>query len=77
MTADSSAMSRIASDLCRDYLRAMEARDIERARAMLFPGSAHFATLEELIAWAKPRYRWCKKRFERFDECPAAGSPTR
>lgn len=61
--------------LVRDFLAAMEARDLARARRMLapgfamtFPGGARFATLEELVAWAKPRYRWVKKTYVRFDE---------
>ena len=61
--------------LVRAYLAAMEARDLPAARAMLcagftmtFPGGARFATLEELMAWAKPRYRWVNKRYDHFDE---------
>jgi hypothetical protein len=66
--------------LVRDFLAAMEARDLARARTMLapgfamtFPGGARFATLEELVAWAKPRYRWVKKTYARFDALPGAG----
>jgi hypothetical protein len=65
--------------LVREFLAAMEARDLARARRMLapgfamtFPGGARFATLEELVAWARPRYRWVKKRYERFDETQGA-----
>lgn len=65
--------------IVKAYLDAMEARDLAGARArlapgfaMTFPGGARFANLEELIAWAKPRYRWVKKRYDRFDEVPAA-----
>lgn len=67
-----------AGDAVRDYLAAMEARELERARSwlapdfeMIFPGGARFTSLEELIAWAKPRYQWVKKRMERLDEAPA------
>lgn len=63
----------------RTFLETMEARDLARAKsmlapgfAMIFPGDARFETLEELIAWAKPRYRWVKKRYDRFDEVPPA-----
>lgn len=63
--------------LVRAYLAAMEARDIRAARTMLdtdfamtFPGGARFTTLEELMAWAEPRYRWVKKHYDRFDEAP-------
>ena len=34
---------------------------------MTFPGSRRFATMEEVIDWARPRYRWVKKRYERVD----------
>ena len=60
--------------IVRDYLAAMEARDLDTARTMLadgffmtFPGTAPMRTLEELIAWSKPRYRFVKKTYEGFD----------
>ena len=60
--------------MVRDFLAAMEARDLERARGFLapgftmhFPAAAPMRTLEELIAWAKPRYRFVKKTYEGFD----------
>jgi hypothetical protein len=69
--------------LVKTFLDAMAARDLASARAMLapgfamtFPGGARFATLEELVAWAKPRYRWVKKKYERFDEAPGAAGET-
>lgn len=68
-----------AADIVRAYLAAMEARDVAVAEAMLapgftmeFPGPVRFTTLAELIAWAKPRYRFVKKAYDRFDEAPAA-----
>ena len=67
------------TQLVRTFLETMEARDLTAARAMLapgfamtFPGGARFATLEDLIAWARPRYQWVRKRYERFDEAPGA-----
>jgi hypothetical protein len=33
----------------------------------MFPGSQRFTELEAMIDWAKPRRRWAKKRYERFD----------
>ena len=72
-----------ATDTVKSYLGAMEARDLARANGMLapgftmvFPGGASFTRVEELIAWAKPRYRWVKKRYDRFDEAPAAAGET-
>ncbi len=68
-----------AVDIVRAYLAAMEGRDLAAAEAMLapgftmeFPGPVRFTTLAELIAWAKPRYRFVKKAYDRFDEAPAA-----
>jgi hypothetical protein len=64
----------LARDIVRAYLDAMEARDLPRAKrflapgfTMTFPGNQRFTELEAMIAWAKPRYRWVKKRYERFD----------
>ncbi len=62
--------------IVRAFLRALEARDLARARALLapgfamtFPGGVRMQSLEELIAWAAPRYRFVKKSFERFETC--------
>ena len=56
------------------YLAAMEARDLDAARAMLgagfsmvFPGTGPMSTLDQLIAWAKPRYRFVTKTYDGFD----------
>ena len=69
--------------LVKAYLSAMEERDLPTARTMLgagfamtFPGGARFTTLEELMIWAKPRYRWVKKHYDRFDEAQGeSGEP--
>ena len=57
------------------YLRTMEARDLDGARAMLapgynmtFPGNRRYTKLEDLIEGSKGRYRNVRKVFERFDE---------
>ncbi|MEQ8832726.1 MAG: tautomerase family protein [Alphaproteobacteria bacterium] len=67
-----------AVDVVRQFLERMEARDLEGAKAltadgfeMIFPGGRRFTTFQQLIDWAGPRYRWVKKRFERFDAAPA------
>ena len=64
-----------AADLVRDYLSAMQARDLQAAGAFLdggfwmeFPGGVRMRTLEELIAWSKPRYRSIGKTFDSFSE---------
>ncbi len=66
----------------RDYLAAMERRDLEAAAAFLadgftmtFPGGAVFSRPEELVAWARDRYRSVAKTYDGFDEADgAAGS---
>lgn len=56
------------------YLSAMEARDLDAARGhlgegfhMTFPGGIRLNTLEDLVAWSRPRYRFVKKTYEQFD----------
>lgn len=69
--------------LVRGFLEAMEARDLARAQSMLgdgfamqFPGVPPMHDLEELIAWAKPRYRFVKKTYEGFDVMQGPGAET-
>ncbi len=66
--------------IVRDYLAAMEARDLETARsflgddfAMTFPGTAPMRTLDELIEWSKPRYKYVTKAYDGFDAMQSAG----
>jgi limonene-1,2-epoxide hydrolase len=63
--------------IVHDFLSAMEARDLDAARAftgegfvMTFPGGVRMTTLEELVAFARPRYRFVNKTYERFDTVP-------
>jgi len=60
--------------LVREYLSAMEQRDLELAKqyldkdfTMVFPGGVKFKKLEELILWSGKRYKFAKKSFESFD----------
>ncbi len=64
----------MSADKVREYLRAMEERDLERARTflapdftMMFPGGVTMASLDELVEWSKGRYRSITKTFEDFD----------
>jgi phenylpyruvate tautomerase PptA (4-oxalocrotonate tautomerase family)/ketosteroid isomerase-like protein len=64
-----------ASQVVQDYLSAMERRDLAAATGLLaegftmtFPGKAVFRRPEELVEWAKARYRAVAKIYERFDE---------
>jgi phenylpyruvate tautomerase PptA (4-oxalocrotonate tautomerase family) len=72
-----------AAKLVRQFLGQMEARDLGSAKAMLadaftmtFPGGVTMTTLEELIAWAKPRYSFVRKTYERFDTASGDDGPT-
>jgi hypothetical protein len=65
------------SETVRNFLKAMEARDLPRANDMLgegfvmmFPGGVVFASLDELVAWGRERYRFVGKTYECFDELP-------
>ena len=71
-----------ASQLVQNYLAAMEARDLPLAQSMLapafsmqFPGPVTFTSLAELIEWAKPRYRFVRKTYERFDQARSGTAP--
>ncbi len=63
-----------ALDLVLQFLRAMEARRLEQARAltapgftMVFPGGARLRSLEDLVSWASGRYRSVHKQFTAAD----------
>lgn len=68
------------SGVVQAFLAAMEARDLEAATArlgvgftMTFPGTAPMTSLQELIEWAAPRYRFVKKTYEGFDAMQSPG----
>lgn len=63
-----------AERVVRDYLAAMERRDLVAAKALLapgffmvFPGNKRFDTLEQLVEWSKGRYRSARKTYDAFD----------
>lgn len=65
-----------AEETVRQYLAAMERRDLSAAKALLgpgfymvFPGGKRFETLEALVEWAKERYRSARKTYERYETC--------
>lgn len=58
----------------RQYLDAMERRDLATAKSLLaprffmvFPGNKRFDSLEQLVEWSKGRYRSARKIYDRFD----------
>ena len=70
------------AQLARDFLDAMEARDLVKAKSylgggfnMIFPNSPVFHELEALIAWSTGRYQSVRKTYEGVDECPAVDAP--
>lgn len=69
------AAVRSPSDIVREFLQTMEARDLEGAKSFLadgfsmtFPGDSRFSELEELVGWSKERYRSVRKTYQQFDE---------
>lgn len=63
-------------EIVRQFLAAMEERNLDRARTFLadgfemeFPGGARFRSLEELVERSKTRYRFVHKTFDAVDEC--------
>ena len=62
------------TEIVTTFLVALETRDLARAQsligpgfAMVFPGDRRYARLEEFVAGASTRYRWVKKKHDRFD----------
>lgn len=69
--------------IVRDFLAAMERRDLAAASAhlaegftMTFPGNARFGRLDDLIEWARPRYRSISKTYAGFDTVPGMEAAT-
>jgi phenylpyruvate tautomerase PptA (4-oxalocrotonate tautomerase family)/limonene-1,2-epoxide hydrolase len=69
------------TQIVQKFLQAMEARDLNTASALLdpaftmtFPGIAPMTTLEQLIAWAKPRYRFVQKTYDGYDALQSPGA---
>ncbi|MDA8817405.1 nuclear transport factor 2 family protein, partial [Planktomarina sp.] len=66
--------------IIKDYLSAMEARDLAKANTLLaqgftmsFPGTRPMTTLDELIQWSEPRYKFVTKTYEGFDALQSPG----
>ena len=65
-----------AKEIVECFLSAVEDRDLKVATSLLdkdfqmqFPGGKNFSRLDELVAWAKTRYKWVRKNCDRFDTC--------
>jgi len=62
------------ADTVRAFLAAMEMRDLAAAQGFLapgfvmtFPGGIRMTTLDALVEWARPRYRFVRKTYGAFD----------
>lgn len=71
MRTPAAAPTQTAKALVVDYLAAMEARDLDKARhylaenfQMCFPGGARFTDLNALVDWSKTRYRFVNKTID-------------
>lgn len=76
-------MEQAAVRTVRDYLNAMEARDLDLAQSflgdgfvMVFPGNARFRHLKELVGWSRDRYKFVRKKYETFDVAAGRGGVT-
>lgn len=65
------------TEIVTKFLTALEERDLARAQsfigpgfAMVFPGGRRYVRFEDFVAGASTRYRWVKKKHERFDVAP-------
>lgn len=63
--------------IVRDFLKALEKRDLKGASALLaegaqlsYPGGKRFSGLEPMFANAKERYQWVKKRIDATEVLP-------
>ncbi|MBC6408578.1 MAG: nuclear transport factor 2 family protein [Rhodobacteraceae bacterium] len=68
------------SALVQEFLARVQARDLDRAQTMLaedfkmqLPGAPAMSKLAELVAWAKPRYRFVEKSYEGIEALQTAG----
>jgi len=69
--------------LVESFLSHLATRQLDQARAYLadkvimqFPGSQPMQTLEELVAWSKPRYRSIAKQIQTIEAFQSAGNET-
>lgn len=69
-----------AISIAKDYLAAMEARDMARAKQLvspraefIFPGGARLDDLDAIVAGSAKRYQFVGKHIESFDAAPVAG----
>ncbi len=63
-----------AKELVTRFLRLMEERDLETAESfmapaaqIIFPSGKQFGSQREMVAAARDRYQWVKKRFDQID----------
>ena len=66
--------------MVRQYLDAMESRDLEKAQTylarnfqMTFPGGVTFSSLQSLVDWSKTRYRSISKSYQHVEQSQSDG----
>ena len=72
-----------AETVVRDFLAHMEARELERAMALMadgctmtFPGTAPMTSIDDVLDWARDRYARVGKDIERVDTAPGEDGVT-
>lgn len=72
-----------AERIVREFLAAIEARDVERGQRLLasdariiFPGGVERSSMADIVAGSAVKYRVCSKTFERFDSLHDANGDT-
>ena len=70
-----------AAEVARRFLSALEARDLDTAATALapgctlvFPGAPPMTSLAEVLAWARPRYRFVGKTIAAIEVFPAGAA---
>jgi phenylpyruvate tautomerase PptA (4-oxalocrotonate tautomerase family) len=72
-----------AETVVRDFLAHMEARELDKAMALMadgctmtFPGTEPMAGIDEVLDWARDRYTRVGKEIERIDAAPGEDGVT-
>ena len=72
-----------AEGVVRDFLALMEARELEKAQALMaegctmtFPGTGPMTSIDDVLDWARDRYARVGKEIERIDSSPGEDGVT-
>jgi phenylpyruvate tautomerase PptA (4-oxalocrotonate tautomerase family) len=74
---------RDAETVVRDFLALMEARELDKATALLadgctmtFPGTGPMTSIDDVLHWARDRYSRVGKEIDRIDSAPGEDGTT-